>query len=153
MFSRILCAQHPVSQGSSHLSTVFACDFSVAMQIQYSTSTPLYSSRLYAQNPVFEIVHEESVKVCLSTRVLYNGNVQQNPLCAASCATIKDIYISPLFSPLILSRDANSVLLRAQLCTAVGSMRKTLCSKLFMRRASRVSTQCVCMYVYLLNCT
>ena len=27
------------------------------------TSTPMDSSRLYAKNPVFEIVHEESVKV------------------------------------------------------------------------------------------
>ena len=27
------------------------------------TSTPMYSSKLYAKNPVFEIVHEESVKV------------------------------------------------------------------------------------------
>ena len=43
------------------------------------TSTPFpYSSinRLYAQNPVFEIVREESVKVYLH---MHNGNVQQNP--------------------------------------------------------------------------
>ena len=33
-------------------------------------SQPLYSSRLYAQKPVFEIVHEESVKVYLHTRLL-----------------------------------------------------------------------------------
>ena len=33
--------------------------------------------------------------------------------------------------------DANSVILRAHLCTAVGSMLKTLCSKVFMRRARR----------------
>ena len=40
----------------------------------------LYSSinRLYAQNPVFEVVHDESVKVYLH---MYNGNVQQDPLC------------------------------------------------------------------------
>ena len=44
----------------------------------------LYSSidRLYAQNPVFEIVHDESVKAYLH---MYNGNVQQNPLCVESC--------------------------------------------------------------------
>ena len=38
----------------------------------------LYSSvnRLYAQNPVFEIVHDESVKVYLH---MYNGNVRQEP--------------------------------------------------------------------------
>ena len=54
---------------------------------------------------------------------LYNGNVQQNPLCAASCVT-KDIPISPRLPPTILYREANSVLLLAHLCTAVliGSM-------------------------------
>ena len=66
---------------------------------------------------------------------LLNGNVQQNPLCAASCVT-KDINISPRFLPVFFYRDANSVLLLACLCTAVliGSMRRTLCSKLFMMR-------------------
>ena len=62
---------------------------------------------------------------------LYNGNVQQNPLCAA-CVT-KNILISPRLSPTIFFREANSVLLLAHLCTAVliGSMRRTLCSQLF----------------------
>ena len=50
---------------------------------------------------------------------LYNGNVQQKPLCAASCVT-KDVPISPRFSPTIFYRDANSVLLlNTFLCTAV----------------------------------
>ena len=80
---------------------------------------------------------------------LYNGNVQQNPLCAASCVTSsKDIPVSPRFSPTFFYPDANSVLLRAHLCSAVdskpcvrswhkliGFMRRTLCSKLFMVRA------------------
>ena len=80
---------------------------------------------------------------------LYNGNVQQNPLCAASCVTSsKDIPVSPRFSPMFFYPDANSVLLRAHLCSAVdskpcvrnwhkliGFMRRTLCSKLFMVRA------------------
>ena len=67
---------------------------------------------------------------------LFNGNVQQNPLCAASCVT-KDINISPRFSPAFFYRDANSVLLLAHLCTAVSirSMGRTLCSQLFMMRA------------------
>ena len=67
---------------------------------------------------------------------LYNGNVQQNPLCAASCVT-KDIPISPRLSPTIFYREANSVLLLAHLRTTVliGSMRRTLCSQLFMMRA------------------
>ena len=49
---------------------------------------------------------------------LLNGNLQQNPLCAASCVT-KDIRISPRFSPAFFYRDANSVLLLAHFCTAV----------------------------------
>ena len=80
------------------------------------TSTFLYSgaSRLYAQNPVFEIVHDEGVKVYL---YIYNGNVQQNPLCVEPCVT-EEFSISPRFSPMIFDPHANSVLLRAHLCTA-----------------------------------
>ena len=37
---------------------------------------------------------------------LYNGDVQQNPLCAASCVT-KNIPISPRFPPTIFHRRAN----------------------------------------------
>ena len=42
----------------------------------HTRSTLLYSSiiRLYPQNSVFEIVHDESLKVYLH---MYNGNVQQ----------------------------------------------------------------------------
>ena len=40
----------------------------------------------------------------------YNGNVQQNPL---------RVYISPRFLSTIFDPDANSILLRAHLCTAV----------------------------------
>ena len=43
----------------------------------------MYSSRLYAKNPVFEFVHEESVKVYHLH--MYNGNIQQNYLCVESC--------------------------------------------------------------------
>ena len=53
-------------------------------------STPLYSSRLYAQNPVFEIiVHEESVKVCTT-----GMSSAQNPLYAASCVVDISIFLS-----------------------------------------------------------
>ena len=45
----------------------------------------MYSSRLRAKKAVFEIVHEESVKVYHLH--MYNGNFQQNPLCVESCAT------------------------------------------------------------------
>ena len=49
----------------------------------------------------------------------------------------KNLHISPRFSPTIFYQDANSVLLLAHFCTAVllGSIRKTLCLKLFMMRA------------------
>ena len=59
----------------------------------------------HAKSPVFEIVHDESVKVYLH---MYNGNVQQNPLSVKSCVT-KEFYISPRFSPTIFDPDANSV--------------------------------------------
>ena len=99
--------------------------FFIEMQIQYPTSTLLYSSiiRLYSQNPVFEIVHDETVRVYLH---MSNGNVQQNPLCVESCVT-KEFSISPRFSSTIFDPDANSVLLRAHLCTAVESMRRKPC--------------------------
>ena len=71
---------------------------------------------------MFEIVRKESVKVYLH---IYNGNVQQNPLCVESCVT-KEFSISLQFSPTIFDLDANSVLLRAHLCTAVDSMHRKL---------------------------
>ena len=57
---------------------------------------------------------------------MYNGNVQQNPLCVESCVT-KKFSMSPLFLSTIFDPDANSVLLRAHLCTAVDSMRRNPC--------------------------
>ena len=63
----------------------------------------MYSSRLYANNPVFGIVHEERVKV--DHLHMYNGNIQQNSLCTESCVT-KEFRISPRFSPAVFHRDA-----------------------------------------------
>ena len=103
--------------------------FFIEMQIQYPTttnSTVLYSViiiRLYPQNYVFEIVHDESVKVYLH---MYIGNVQQNPLCVESCVT-KEFPMSPRFSSTTFDPDANSVLLRAHFCTTVDSMRRKPC--------------------------
>ena len=96
-----------------------------------STSTRFYSSinRLYAQNPGFDIVREESVKVYLH---MHNGNVQQNPLCLESCVT-SGYSISPRLPPTMFDPDANSVLLRAHLCTAVDFM----CRKTCVRNCSR----------------
>ena len=67
--------------------------------------------------------HDESVKVYLH---MYKGNAQQNPLCVEPCVT-KEFFMPPLFSSTIFDPDANSVLLRAHLCTAVDSMRKKSC--------------------------
>ena len=103
-----------------------------ANSVPVPTSTPFFYSsinRLYAQNPVFEIIREESVKVYLH---MHNGNVQQNPPCVESCVT-KEISISPQLSPTMFDSDANSVLLRAHLCTAIDFM----CRKPCVRNCSR----------------
>ena len=107
--------------------------FTAVQKFSTLTSTPLYSSsRLYAQKTCVNMV-QESVKVCaagMSSRTLY----AQHPV-------TEDIPISPRFSPTNFYHDATSVLLLlliAHLCTAViiiGSKRRTLCSKLFVRRA------------------
>ena len=55
------------------------------------------------------------VRNCSSEREgLYNGNVQQNPLCAASCVT-KYIPTSPRFSPRFFYRQENPALYSAQI--------------------------------------
>ena len=79
---------------------------------------------------MFKIVHNESVKVYLH---MYNRNVQQNPLCVESCVT-KQFSMSPLFSSTIFDPDANSVPLRAHLCTAVDSMRRRPCARNCLKR-------------------
>ena len=55
----------------------------------------MHRSRLYAKNTVFEIVHEESVKVY--PLHMYNGNIQQNSLCVEFCVT-EEFKIFPRFS-------------------------------------------------------
>ena len=119
MFSRTLHAQHPVTMNLNTSPRLLP------------TSTPFYSSInwLYARNPGFEIVREESVKVYLH---IHNGNVKQNPLCVESCVT-NGFSISPRLSPTMFDPDANSVLLRAHLCTAVDFM----CRKACVRNCSR----------------
>ena len=79
---------------------------------------------------------------------MYNGNVQQNPLLVEPYRT-EGFSISPRFSPMISDPCANSLPLRAHLCTAIlllvhlctvlliGSMRRTLCSKMSMMGAWR----------------
>ena len=130
MFSRTLHAQHPVTtnlNSSPRFSpTIFYRDAN-----SVPTSTPFYSSinRLYAQNPGFGTVRQESVKVYLH---INNENVQQNPLCVESCVT-NEFSISPRLSPTMFDPDANSVLLRAHLCTAVDFM----CRKACVRKCSR----------------
>ena len=69
---------------------------------------------------LFENVYDESVKVYLH---MHGGNVQQNPLCVESFVT-KELSIASLFSPTSFDPDADSVFIRAHLCTAVDSMRR-----------------------------
>ena len=57
---------------------------------------------------------------------MYNGNVQQNPLCVESCLS-EEISISPRLSRTIFDPDANSVILQAHLGTAVDFMRRKPC--------------------------
>ena len=118
----LLCAAF-CHEESSHLAPVLANDFS--SRCKFNTGTPtinrtiLYSSiiGLYPQNSVFEVVHDDSVRVHLHK---YNGNVQQNPLCVEPC--LKNYFsMSPRFSSTIFDPDANPRLLRAHLCTAVDS--------------------------------
>ena len=93
--SRTLHAQHPVTT-NLNTSPWFSPTIFYRDANSVPTSTPFFYSsvnRLYAQNPVFEIVREESVKVYLHN-VMHNGNVEQNPPCIESCVT-KEISISP----------------------------------------------------------
>ena len=101
-------------------------DFLSTCKFSTPTSTLLYSGIiwLYPQNPVFEIVHDDSVKVYLP---MHKGNVQQNPLCVESCVT-KKISMSPLFSSRIFDPDGNSVPLREHLC--LQCCRVAICGRL-----------------------
>ena len=69
-------------------------------------------------------------EVCLH---MYNGNVQQNPSCAASChndlspVLAYDSFIAMQIQYLLAHLFSTAVL--------IGSMHRTLCSKLFVRRA------------------
>ena len=68
MFSRTFYAQHFVTK-NLHISPRFSPTmfYRDANSVSYYNSTLLYCSiiRLYPQNPVFEIVHDESVKIYL----------------------------------------------------------------------------------------
>ena len=73
------------------------------------------------------IFHRQSMKVYLH---MSNGNVQQNLLCAAF-SHLQSSHLDPVLAYDFLSRC------EAHFCTPVllGSIRKTLCLKLFMMRA------------------
>ena len=85
---------------------------------------------------MFEIVREERVKVYLH---MYNGNVQQNPQCVKPCVTM-EFSISPRLSPTNFDFDANSVLLRAHLCTAVDSMRRNVVFEILQKSVKVCTT-------------
>ena len=139
MFRRTLHAQAASCHNeSSHLSPVFAHDFLSRCKFCTPTSTPLYSSinRLCAQNPVFGVIREESVKVYLHMQHMHNGNVQQNPLCVEFCVTKEfSTSLSRSRQSMMFDPNANSVftltskpLYSSRLCG-----QKTLSSKLFKR--------------------
>ena len=111
----------------------------------------LYSTAYlqYYRQPEHEVYYENAqkephVRNCSAAEGegLYE-NVQQNPQCAVSCFTILRIFPSSHGSRLItiitintiFYRDANSILLSTPLYRVIGSMRRTLCSKLLIRRA------------------
>ena len=101
------------------------------------TSTLMYSGNiwLYPPNPVFKIVHDESAKVYLP---MYNGNVQQNPLCVESCVP-KTFSTSPVFSSTSFDADAYSVFFRANLCPAVDPFRRKPFLRLFIKMQMQYS--------------
>ena len=128
MFSRILYAQQPVTK-NFHISPRFSpTGFyreanSVLLLAHLCTAVKVYLHMYNGnvqQNP---LCVESCVKVYLH---MYNGNVQQNSLCLESCVT-KELSISPRLWRTIFDPDANSVLLRAHLCTAVDSMHRKPC--------------------------
>ena len=107
--------------------------FEIVLKSVKVCTTGMSSRTLYAQHPVslrifpslpgsrlrflsrckFSTICEHTFKPCVRNcsrerEGLYNGNAQQNSLCAASCVT-KDIPVSPRFSPTFFYPDANSV--------------------------------------------
>ena len=117
MFSRTLYAQQPVIKNLHNISPRFSPTMfnregnSVLLLAHHCTAVFTGSMRRKPQNPVFTIIHDESVKVYL--HIMYNGNVQQNPLCVESCVT-KEFSISPRLWRTIFDPDANSVTLCAE---------------------------------------
>ena len=89
-------------------------EFSIFPRFSPTTFDPDANSvllRAHLYTAVDSMHRKPCVQNCSRDREgLYDGNVQQNPLCAASCVT-KNLHISPRFSPTTFYRDANSVLL------------------------------------------
>ncbi|CAN0463880.1 unnamed protein product [Ascophyllum nodosum] len=129
MFSGTFYAQHSATK-NLHISlrfspTIFYQDAnSVLLLAHFCTAVLLGSIRKTLCLKVFMMRSWRSIYL----PGMYNGNVQQNPLCVESCVT-KKFSMSPRFSSTIFDPDANSVLLRAHLkvCTAVESMRRKPC--------------------------
>ena len=109
------------------MATLFDANSVLLLLIAHLCTASIGSMR--KKKTVFEIVHDESVKVYLH---MYSGNIQQNSLYVEPCVS-KDFSISPRFLPSIFDPDANSVLLQAHLCTAADSM----CRKHCVRNCSR----------------
>ena len=108
----------------------FYCDANpvLLLLIAHLCTAVLKLNRLYTQNPVVETVHGESVKIYWHIYVQRECSAEPsiNRLCVESCVT-KDFFISPRLSPTVFDPDANTVLLRVHLCTAVNSMHRKPC--------------------------
>ena len=111
------------------------------------------SSMFYAHNPALEIVDQQkSVNVCLRMHVPRECSAEE-PFDVQHPVSLRTSLHGSCIPGTIFYRYANSVILRAHLCTAVASMQK-LCSKSFTRsRFFMLSLQSRlrrCIYVCLL---
>ena len=126
-----LYAQHPVSL-RAYLPG--SCPrFFIAMQIQYSCE------HTFVQQYYYALCAEPCVLNCLLgereglSTYIYNGNTQQNPLCAESCVIIS--HLSPFLACVFSSRCNFTTLTSTPLYSRRLYTQKTLCSKVFIKRA------------------
>ena len=120
MFSRTVYAQHPVTKNlhiSPRLSpTTFYRDANSVLLLLILIAHLLYSSinNLYAQDPVFEIVHDESGKVylrmiCTTREYPAESSMRVEGICHLSPVLAND---TPLYSRLYAQKTLRSKLFK-----------------------------------------
>ena len=106
-----------VQQNPLWIESCVTKEFSISLRFSPTIFDPDANSVLLRAHPNTSLDflrRKPCVRNCSREREgLYNGNVQQNPLCAASCVT-KDIFNSPRFSPRFFYRRANPAPYSAQ---------------------------------------